>query len=208
MNKYGACWKRSIKQLVYASLLCFLFFFFSSRFVFVLLRGLVTYSKFEQRKKSLGGTEGFPHPQGFVLLHFIQRGLSLEPQQRGDFSGMLQSSLKTCAEFPLGRPNICPVSLLSGRVTPSCAAMDSKKSMRRNCVEAPSFWVCLLKINADLGNLKSYGPKAFLFPEGRKLCSSVQKYAEIHRGNPRGLFLDFILLFYFFNMFRKHFFFL
>lgn len=174
----------------------FFFLFFLSRFVFVLLRCLVICSKFEQRKKSLGGSEGFPHPQAFILLHFIQRGLSLEPQQRGDLSGMMQSSLKTCAESPVGRQNICPVSLLSRRVMLSSAPVDSKKSMRRNCMEAPSFWVCFLKINADLGKLKSYGPKALLFPEGRKHCFSIQKYAEIHRGNPRGLFLDFILLFF------------
>lgn len=128
----------------------------------------------------MGGTEGFPHPQAFVLLHFIQGGLSLEPQQRGDCSGMVQSSLKTCAESPLGRPNICPVSLLSRRVMLSSAPVDSKKSTRRNCVEAPAFWVCLLKINADLGNLKSYGPKALLFFRRKE---TLFLYTEICRNS-------------------------
>lgn len=51
--------------------------------------------------------------------------------------------------------------------------------MRSSGVEAQGCCVCLLKINADLGNLKSYGPKTFVFQkEGifASLYRNLQKF--------------------------------
>jgi len=45
----------------------------------------------------------------------------------------------------------------------------------------------------EIVHLKSHRPKAFLFPQGKKLRHFAQKYAEIHMGDPWGLLLDFNL---------------
>lgn len=74
--------------------------------------------------------------------------------------------------------------------------------MRRNGVEAQGFCICLLKTNADVRNLKSYGPKTFLFQREGNFASmyrNLQKFTgEILEA------CSCISFFLVFSMFRKY----
>jgi len=45
-------------------------------------------------------------------------------------------------------------------------------------VEAQGFCICLLKINAGLANLKSYGPKTFLFQKEGNFTSLYRSFQK------------------------------